>query len=203
MSTNISGISASAWKYTGYSAVKSRQAEEKTEQNVSSDTGVVYDKSEAVSDSKSAYSINKMSDTDRAALVSQLKADLASQQQQFTNYVSKMMCGQATLSGQAADVWKFLASGNYTVDAAVKEQAQNDISENGYWGVQQTSQRLFDFACALAGDDVDKMKEMQAAVEKGYQQATGAWGKELPGICKNTIDATNKLFDDYYASKES
>ena len=31
------------------------------------------------------------------------------------------------------------------------------------------------FSIALAGDDVDKMKEMQAAVEKGFKQATGAW----------------------------
>lgn len=46
------------------------------------------------------------------------------------------------------------------------------------------------------------MKEMQAAVEKGCKQATGAWGRELPSICKDTFDATNKLFDDYYASKE-
>ena len=50
-------------------------------------------------------------------------------------------------------------------------------SEDGYWGVKQTSQRLFDFASALAGDDVDKMKEMQAAMEKGYKMATKAWGR--------------------------
>lgn len=47
------------------------------------------------------------------------------------------------------------------------------------------------------------MKEMQAAVEKGFKQVTGAWGRELPIICKDTFDATNKLFDDYYASKEN
>ena len=96
----------------------------------------------------------------------------------------------------------FFAKRNKETDAATKAQAQKDISEDGYWGVKQTSQRLFDFACALAGDDVDKMKEMQAAVEKGFKQATGAWGRELPSICKDTFDATNKLFDDYYASKE-
>ena len=113
-----------------------------------------------------------------------------------------MMSGQAKTYGQATDMWKFLASGDYTVDAATKAQAQKDISADGYWGVKQTSQRLFDFACALAGDDVEKMKEMQAAVEKGFKQATVAWGRELPSNSKDTFDATNKLFDDYYASKE-
>ena len=90
-----------------------------------------------------------------------------------------------------------------TVDAETKAKAQEDISEDGYYGVKQTSQRLFDFACALAGDDVDKMKEMQAAIEKGYKKAEKTWGKELPEICQQTLDATNKMFDDYYASKEN
>jgi hypothetical protein len=87
------------------------------------------------------------------------------------------------------------------VSAADIEQAKKDIAEDGYWGVKQTSQRLFDFASALAGDDPEKMKEMQAAMEKGFKEATGAWGDELPEICKDTLDAANKMFDDYYASK--
>lgn len=67
--------------------------------------------------------------------------------------------------------------------------------------MSQTSQRIFDFAYALAGDDVDKMKEMQAAVEKGFQQAGVTWGGELPSICGNTHTAVTKLFDDYYAQQ--
>lgn len=193
MSTMISGVSNALRPYADYSSAK------KTDTSASAEKATA----EAASGGKTASSVGKMSESDRAALVSQLKADLANQEQQFTSYVSKMLGGQAAISMQASDLWKFLASGNYTVDAAISEQAQKDISEDGYWGVSQTSQRLFDFACALAGDDTEKMKEMQAAVEKGYRQATGAWGKELPGICKDTYDATNKLFEDYYASKEA
>ena len=93
-----------------------------------------------------------------------------------------------------------MASGNYTVDAQTKADAQAAISEDGYWGVSQTSQRIFDFAKALAGDDLDKMKEMQAAVEKGFKQAEEAWGGNLPSICGDTKSAIGKLFDDYYAA---
>ena len=89
------------------------------------------------------------------------------------------------------------------VSAADIAQAKEDVSEDGYWGVKQTSQRLFDFASALAGDDVEKMKEMQAAMEKGFKQATKAWGQDLPSISQDTLSAANKLFDDYYASKNS
>ena len=79
---------------------------------------------------------------------------------------------------------------------------KEDISEDGYWGVKQTSQRLFDFASALAGDDVEQMKKMQAAMQKGFKEATGAWGKELPEICQKTLDAANKKFEEYYNSKK-
>ena len=202
MSNIISGISATTQQYANYSSVTSKKAEKEDVESTSANGGVVYEKSESTSANKATYSINKMSDEDRAALVKQLKEDQANREQQLTNIVHKMMSGQAKTYGQATDMWKFLASGEYTVDAATREQAQKDISEDGYWGVKQTSQRLFDFACALAGDDVDKMKEMQAAMEKGFKQATGAWGKELPSICKDTFDAANKLFDDYYTSKE-
>ena len=45
---------------------------------------------------------------------------------------------------QGNDFWKFMASGNYSVDAKTKADAQAAISEDGYWGVSQTSQRIFD-----------------------------------------------------------
>lgn len=205
---------------------KSAKDEQSSGAKSVADTGVVYEKGTGNTE-KATYSVNKMSKADREALVAQLKADQEKQQSQLTNLVSKMMGKQATaavnslariseapqsrgglpraeLEGRYgnANMWKFLASGDYKVDAATKAQAQKDISEDGYWGVKQTSQRLFDFASALAGDDVEKMKKMQSAMEKGFKLATKAWGRELPSISRDTMDAANKLFDDYYASRE-
>lgn len=199
----ISNITNTMQVYKEYSAKTEKQKEKNTE--VTKDTGAVYEASKETSSEKATYSINKMSKEDRAALVKQLKADQETRQQQLTDIVTKMMTGQANTYGQAKDdIWKFLASGEYSnVDEAAKAQAQKDIAEDGYWGVKQTSQRLFDFASALAGDDVDKMKQMQTAMAKGFKQATGAWGRDLPELCQNTFDAANKLFDDYYASKET
>ncbi|SCX05621.1 hypothetical protein SAMN02910339_00820 [Lachnospiraceae bacterium YSD2013] len=176
--------------------------EEKAVETVKEDVGAVYEKGQ--NQGKATYSINKMSKEDRDALVNQLNADMEKRQAQLLDLVQKTISGQVGAYGKATgdDMWKFLASGKFTVDSATKAQAQADISEDGYWGVKQTSQRLFDFASALAGDDVEKMKSMQEAIEKGYKQAEKTWGKELPEISKNTIDATNKLFEDYYASKQ-
>lgn len=142
----------------------------------------------------------KMSDADRAALVESLKSDLDTQMSRFTNMMMQMFNKQGITGLQAGSdaFWRQIASGNFTVDAKTKAEAQQAISEDGYWGVKQTSQRIFDMAKAIAGEDTAMMKKMQDAVEKGFSQATAAWGKELPGICGETHSAINAMFDDYY-----
>lgn len=198
--TQGASVAQTAATSTGSKATEVK--EEKAVNTVKEDVGAVYEKGQ--NQGKATYSINKMSKEDRDALVNQLNADMEKRQAQLLDLVQKTISGQVGAYGKATgdDMWKFLASGKFTVDSATKAQAQADISEDGYWGVKQTSQRLFDFASALAGDDVEKMKSMQEAIEKGYKQAEKTWGKELPEISKNTLDATNKLFEDYYASKQ-
>lgn len=196
-------VSYNQQKTENTSKADSSEKGKETAAEKTTEEGVVYEKSEGSSEStkKASYSINKMSEEDRAALVKQLQADQESRQQQLVSIVQKMMGQQAAAYTNANDLWKFLAKGDFTVDVQTKLQAQQDISEDGYYGVKQTSERLFDFASALAGDDVDKMKEMQAAMEKGFKLATKAWGRDLPDISQKTLDAANKKFEEYYASK--
>ncbi|MCR4896573.1 MAG: hypothetical protein K5891_07340 [Lachnospiraceae bacterium] len=203
--TNYSNFATSYPKAANTSQAKAKpEAAGEKPGKVNTEDGVIYDRSGEKVDN-STYSVTKMSAGDRASIVSQLKAAAEQRQNQLISLVQKTLSGQAGAYGKAGgkDIWKTLAGGDFTVDAATRAQAQNDISEDGYWGVKQTSQRLFDFACALAGDDVDKMKEMQKAMKKGFQMATKAWGKELPSICSDTINAANNLFEDYYRSKEN
>ncbi len=196
--------------YSGATPVKEEPGTKKTpEKKAENETkpykgpGVIYEKSGETIDN-STYSINKMNKTGRASIASRLKAAADERSRQLISLVQKTIGSQAKTYGKAnGNIWQTLASGNFTVDDATREQAKKDIGEDGYWGVKQTSQRLFDFASALAGDDVEKMKEMQAAMEKGFKKAEKAGGGELPGICSETISAANKLFEDYYRSKET
>ncbi len=152
--------------------------------------------------STDAKSINKMSAEDRAALVKSLKADQEQQMNRFINMMTQTFQKQGFTAKTAEndDFWKMFSSGNLTVDWETK---QNAISEDGYWGVKQTSERIFQMAQALAGDDPEKMKEMQDAVAKGYAAAGKAWGGDLPDIAGQTIDAVNKMFEDYYAGQKT
>lgn len=167
-----------------------------TEKNTGFDeTAVIYEKSKKTE--KETTKTDKNAGIDREAIIAQMKADTEARMNQLTNIVEEMMAGQGKAFSFATgndDIWKFLASGDFTVTEAAKLQAQEDISEDGYWGVEQTSQRIVDFAKALAGNDPDKADELLKAFKKGYEQATGAWGKDLPDISKQTYDAVEEKF---------
>lgn len=166
--------------------------------------GKAEEKTDSVELSADAKSVNSMSADERAALVKSLKADQEYQMTRFINMMTQTFQKQGMTAKSAEDdsFWRMFSSGNLQVDQETKAQAQEAISENGYWGVKQTSERIFQMAQALAGDDVEKMHEMQAAVKRGYEAAGKAWGGDLPGIAGDTISAVDKMFADYFAKAE-
>lgn len=193
---NVNGISNQTNTYAAYKSTEQKAAATETE-GKQTEASAVYEPSK---DEKKTDTVTTKQKNE--AIISRLKADAEARTQQLQQLVQQMISKQGNAYGQANDMWKFLASGNFTVDARTKAQAQADIAEDGYWGVKQTSERIFDFAKALSGGDLDKMKEMQVAFEKGFKQATKTWGKELPQISQDTRSAVNKLFEDFYAGDQ-
>ena len=193
---NVNGISNQTSTYAAYKSTEQKAATTETE-GKQTEVSAVYEPSAETEKTDTVTTKQK-----NEAIISRLKADAEARTQQLQQLVQQMISKQGNAYGQANDMWKFLASGNFTVDAQTKAQAQADIAEDGYWGVKQTSERIFDFAKALSGGDMDKMKEMQAAFEKGFKQATKTWGKELPQISQDTRSAVNKLFEDFYAGDQ-
>ena len=193
---NVNGISNQTSTYAAYKSTEQKAAATETE-GKQTEVSAVYEPSAETEKTDTVTAKQK-----NEAIISRLKADAEARTQQLQQLVQQMISKQGNAYGQANDMWKFLASGNFTVDAQTKAQAQADIAEDGYWGVKQTSERIFDFAKALSGGDMDKMKEMQAAFEKGFKQATKSWGKELPQISQDTRSAVNKLFEDFYAGNQ-
>lgn len=192
---NVSSVGSSSSVYNSYGSAASKSTEQTEEKSSFSNVAATFEPS-----AKGKEAASKMSQADRSALIAQLKSDAESRQAQLVNIVQEMMGKQGTAIGQADDMWKFLAKGNLNVDPATRAQAQADIAEDGYWGVKQTSQRIFDFAMALSGGDQEQMEKMRTAFEKGFKMATQSWGKELPSISQDTYSAVQKMFDDYAAS---
>lgn len=140
---------------------------------------------------------------EKSDLVEALKNDAAARSKQLRNFVIDTLKKQAGLSVGDDDVWKFLASGNYTVTEAAKVAAQEAIAEDGYYGVEQTSNRIVDFAKALSGGNVEKADLLFDAFKKGFEEATKAWGKDLPEICQQTYKAVEKKFNEWKNPSDS
>jgi hypothetical protein len=192
--TEVTNNIATTYASTVNPAVDDKKKDE--EVKVKSEAAAVYEKAD---DSSKASTVSQKN-ADRTKIIQQMKAEDAKRQQQLFDIVHKMMGKQAKSYGIANSdsddsIWKFLAKGDFTVDAATKAQAQADIAEDGYWGVSQTSERILDFAKTLAGDDPEKLENMRQAFEKGYAQAEKTWGGKLPDISKQTYDAVMKGFD--------
>ena len=113
-------------------------------------------------------------------------------EQRMANLVKQMLNQQIDKS----NMWERLRTGNFTADAATIKQAQADIADDGYWGVEQTSDRLVQYATALTGGDPEKLDTMIAAFEKGYAAAEKTWGGKLPELAQRTREATLKKFQD-------
>lgn len=80
------------------------------------------------------------------------------------------------------------------------DEAQKLIADDGYWGVEQTSQRIVDFAKAQIGTDLSKFEKVKDAIMRGFNSAKEAFGGFLPDISQKTIDTVvsklDKLFEE-------
>lgn len=161
-----------------------------------SDTAAIYEKSEEAS------ADTRVIKKDHSAIIEQLKADQEAREKQLMDIVAQTISQQGKVFGQSNDMWSFLAKGDFTVSPEVKAQAQADIAEDGYWGVEQTSDRILDFAKALAGDNVSKAEELLEAFKEGFSQATKTWGKDLPDISQKTYEAVEKKFNEWMGKSD-
>lgn len=207
-STQITAVGSGSAYTQAAAAAKStdavtdtRTADDASKKAGFSDTAATYEKSKVTG---STYNTRVFtSEEQRTAFISQMKSDMESRQKSLMDIVNKTIQGQGNAISNADDMWKFLASGNFTVDAATKAQAQKDIADDGYWGVSQTSDRIVDFAKALSGGDSAKAYKMIEAFQKGFKKATKSWGKTLPDISQKTYDAVMDKMNKWKNGKET
>ncbi len=160
-----------------------------------SDVGVVYEPSKETTQTSAKKNAKVDSET-----IAKLKADADQRLSQLKGIVEQLITKQGKTS-ETVSIWsqfrQGVLDGTITVDEATAKQAQEDISEDGYWGVKQTSERILDFAKALTGGDSSKVEDIRTAIEKGFSEAAKLWGDELPEISQKTHDAVMKGLDEW------
>ena len=160
-----------------------------------SDVGVVYEPSKETTQTSAKKNAKVDSKT-----IAKLKADADQRLSQLKGSLEQLSTKQGKTS-ETVSIWsqfrQGVLDGTITVDEATAKQAQEDISEDGYWGVKQTSERILDFAKALTGGDSSKVEDIRTAIEKGFSEAAKLWGDELPEISQKTHDAVMKGLDEW------
>ena len=186
--------------------------------NVNGITGVVeqqfsnYPKTEPVSKAVDASTVMESTDNNgviyepkletptqmykaNEEVIARLKADAQARIDQLRDLVQKLISKQSGVYADANDIWNALREGKVEVDPETRAQAQADIAEDGYWGVNATSDRIIDFAKALTGGDKSKLNDMMEAFKQGYEKAEKTWGGKLPEISQKTYDAVIEKFN--------
>ena len=200
---DISSITNQCAAYTASnSTTKKSSSSSSASQTDNKDTAVVYEKSSSSSTTKKSATYTDASSN--AAIVAQMKADAQNRYQQLQDLVQKTIAGQGNALASSNDIWSYLASGKLkNVDQAAVEQAQKDIAEDGYWGADQTSDRILSFAQALSGGDSSKADKLLDAFKKGYDEATKTWGKSLPSLCSDTYDMVEEKFNKWKNNEDA
>ncbi len=186
VTNNTSTQSAYQTKIDSSKASENTAAASKKEE-----AAVVYEKSSSVNGA-----------IDHKSIVAQLKADAEARTASMRSLVEKLMTKQSktfqlAYSQNPDSIWNEIRQGNFKADAQTIAQAKEDVSEDGYWGVKQTSERLVDFAKAISGGDASKIDILTEAIKKGFEQAEKRWGGELPEISQKTYDATMKAMEEW------
>ena len=146
------------------------------------------------------YTLPKRSDIDNNRKIKKISEQILEQYEQISIDSFKGQL-EAYRRNNAASVWKLLSSGDLAMGTESKTRARHDVSEDGYWGVKCTSERLFDFAKTMSGGNSEAMKKMRNKMEEAAIIVTKEWGSELPGLCQETIQLSRKHFANFLASE--
>jgi len=85
------------------------------------------------------------------------------------------------------------------IEGLSTEEAKALVSDDGYFGIDQTAKRVFAFVIKGAKDDPELLKAGREGVIQGLKDAEIEWGGKLPDIAYKTQTKTLSLLDEYMA----
>lgn len=102
------------------------------------------------------------------------------------------------LSGKELDGGFSLKSIGYEGKALTElsvNEAKNLVSEEGFFGITQTSSRVSSFVMDMAGDNIEALQGAREGIVQGFNQAEKMWGGNLPEISYETQKRTLEIVD--------
>lgn len=129
------------------------------------------------------------------------KESKATQFAQIMSEVQSFVTAKTEESSFEVDYQKFkdfLAEVGYEgepIASLSKEEAAELVSEDGFFGVKETSQRISQFVISGAGGDEELLREGRKGMLQGLKEAEQMWGGKLPDIAYETMDKAIAMVD--------
>jgi len=76
-----------------------------------------------------------------------------------------------------------------------QSEAAELVSEDGLFGIKQTSERIANFVINGSAGDEDRMHAGREGMIQGFKEAEAMWGGELPEISQKTMQAAIEMVD--------
>lgn len=124
------------------------------------------------------------------------QASLNSNQREVLDFLS----GKESSNGMSL---KNIGYEGKPITELTQDEAKELVSENGFFGVKQTSDRVANFVFNFAGDDLELLQKGREGIIQGFEEAKKMFGGELPEISYKTQERTLALLDEKINSLKS
>lgn len=117
------------------------------------------------------------------------QAGITDEQQEILDFLS----GKETQSGMSL---KNIGYEGKPITELTPQEAQDLVSEDGFFGITQTSDRVANFVFNFAGDDLELLQKGREGIVQGFEEAEKLFGGNLPEISYKTQERTLALIDE-------
>ena len=117
------------------------------------------------------------------------QAGLTTEQQDVLDFLS----GKENSSGMSL---KNIGYEGKPITELTPDEAKQLVSEDGFFGITQTSDRVANFVFSFAGNDLELLQKGREGIIQGFEEAKKMFGGELPEISYKTQERTLSLIDE-------
>lgn len=122
--------------------------------------------------------------------ISSIKAEVDQIHQNLRNLVEKLLKKQGMTFNDL-----LIGDPDIEIDDETRAEAQKAIEEGGELSIENVSDRLVNFAKAIAGGDKSKISLMRDSIKQGFEEAEKAFGGKLPDISYQTLERAMEKLD--------
>lgn len=166
-------------------------------QSAQSDTLQSAQKASGTSPMKTVFT-EKLTKDEAQELRAQIKENANAFALKSTNIQSNLANPADQFAKDYQDFQTFLGDIGYKgkpIAELSKDEAAELVSEDGIFGIKQTSERIAQFVIAGAGGDEKLLRAGREGMLQGFKDAEKMWGDKLPDISQKTMQKATELVD--------